>query len=103
MRTTINTGEQRERMITLDSVVVRSSDLLANRLDDELIMMSLGTGKYYGLDDIGTRIWELCAAPVSVRSLVDQLQKEFSVVRQTCEQDCLELLNQMVEEKLIQV
>ena len=88
-------------MITLDSVVVSSSELLSTNLDDELIMMSLETGKYYGLDDIGTRIWELCSAPVCVRSLVDQLQKEYSVDRKTCEDHCLDLLNKMAAENLI--
>lgn len=56
-------------------------------------MMSIENGEYYGLDDIGSRIWEL----------IDTLLERFDVDRETCERDVLKFLNELDEDKILEV
>ena len=80
----------------------RNADLVGATIDDELVMMSVEHGQYYGLSGIGPRVWELIAAPRTFDELVEQILEEFAVDRKVCEKDMVEFLDQMQELGLIQ-
>jgi hypothetical protein len=87
--------------ITLDSVVVRSGEVMASPVDDELVMIDLERGMYYGLDGSGAGIWELLAQPVRVRDLCTSLMQLYDVEQPVCEADVLAVLNEMAVEGLV--
>ncbi len=89
--------------VSLDTVVQRADDIIASDMDGETVMMSLENSAYYGLDTIGSRIWELIALPTSVAQVCSMLVTEFDVALETCQADVLELLNHLYAEKLITV
>ena len=89
--------------IGLETVVVRSEELVSSDLDGETVLMSVQNGKYYGMDAIGSRIWVLIAQPILVSELCDTLLEEFDVVREQCEQDVLAFLNQLAKDNLAKV
>jgi Coenzyme PQQ synthesis protein D (PqqD) len=92
-----------ERSIGLDSVVVRNREPVTADVDGTAVMMSLLQGKYYGLDAVGTRIWELIEQPISARQLCDRLMEEFAVDAETCERDVLDFVRELAAEKLVEV
>ncbi|MQP68589.1 lasso peptide biosynthesis PqqD family chaperone [Niveispirillum sp. SYP-B3756] len=57
----------------------RADGLLTADVDGELLMMSVEQGRYFNLNSVGSRIWELLAAPVAVDGLVDALTAEYDV------------------------
>lgn len=87
--------------ITLESVVRRSSDVMASPVDNELVMMDIERGMYYALNPVGSDIWERLTQPVRVADLCAQLQQEYAVDRSTCEADVLAVLNDMAENGLL--
>jgi len=42
---------------------VRNKRLLASRMDDEIVMMHPESGKYFALNPVAARIWELLETP----------------------------------------
>ncbi len=42
-----------------DTIIQRKSDLLFNEIDGEVVMLSVENSEYYGMDKVGSRIWEL--------------------------------------------
>ena len=86
--------------ITAETVISQIEEIVASDIDGETVMMSVENGKYYGLDDIGSRIWELIERPVKVSDLVNTLLERFDVDRETCEKDVLEFLNGLNEDKI---
>ncbi|MEJ0043363.1 MAG: PqqD family protein [Rhizomicrobium sp.] len=52
---------------------------LTAEVRDELVMMSVDTGKYIGLNEVGARIWQLLETPQSREALCAQLVREFDV------------------------
>lgn len=90
-------------LIQLNSILIQNQEILSADLDEELVMISLETDAYYALDAIGRRIWELISQPTMVADLCATLQEEYHVDATTCQQDVLELLNEMVEQGLITI
>jgi hypothetical protein len=85
------------------TTVTQTKELVSSDLDGETVLLSIETGKYYNMDPIGSRIWELIKDPMSVSDLIDILLGEFEVDRQQCEAEVLAFLNKLAEDNLIQV
>lgn len=89
--------------ITLNSTISQIEDIVASDIDNEKVMMSIERGEYFGLEPIGSRIWELLAEPVKVSAIIDALLPQFDVDRQTCEQDVLAFLEELHNAGILQV
>jgi hypothetical protein len=84
-----------------DSCVVASGERVSSVLGDETIILSLADETYYGLNSIGTRIWQLVQEPRRVRDIRDAILDEYDVARETCEHDLLRLLAQLGDKGLL--
>jgi len=89
--------------LNLKSIVSRSSAPVWAHIDDEVVMMSLKQNGYFGLDDIGSRVWFLISEPITIAELHTHLMEEYEVDAKTCETDLLNLLNSLAEQNLIEV
>ncbi len=89
--------------ITPQSIIRRNNNLLFNDIDGEIVMLSIENSEYYGMDKIGSRIWELIENPVSVNELIDKLLEEYDVTRDQCTYDTTGFLEQLAEKKLISI
>ena len=87
--------------IIVQSKIQRNPGMIASNLDGEIVMMSVENGEYYGLDEIGSRIWELIEKPIVIVKLIQSLMVEFEVERQQCEEDTLEFLADLFSRNLI--
>lgn len=84
------------------TVLIRRTDgLLSAAIGDELLMMSAAEGKYFNLNDVGTRIWELLAEPVSAEGLVAALTAEYTVDADTAREQVVEFLSALRERGLL--
>ncbi len=82
--------------ITLDSVVVASGDQVSCDLGGEAAILHLKAGIYYGLDPLGTRIWNLMREPKEVNEILENLLKEYEVDALGCERDLFALLERLL-------
>ncbi|GAB4303350.1 MAG: PqqD family protein [Marinilabiliales bacterium] len=89
--------------IKLTDKVGRHPDMLYSQLDDEIVMMSIENGEYYGLNEIASRIWELLKKDMQVSDIISELMNEYEVDEETCKNDVFEFLSEMMEKKLIQI
>ena len=88
-------------MVELTTRPGRGDRVLAQRAGDSLILLDPANGYYYALDDVGARIWELCDGARSVGDIVDVISCEYNAPAATIADDALELLNELVAEKLV--
>jgi len=84
-----------------NSVLQRASEMLFNKIDEEVVMLSITNSEYYGLDKVGSRIWELLESPVSMKELVRMLLEEYDVSQEQCEIDTVTFLNKLIDKKLL--
>ena len=73
----------------------RNPDLTGATIDDELVMMGVEHGQYYGLTGVGPRVWELIEKPLTFNELLARILDEFEVELEVCEKDLAEFLKQM--------
>jgi hypothetical protein len=90
-----------ENVINLNSLIQRNGDLVSCDLDGETVLMSMETGKYYGMNSMGSHIWALLETTRSVSEICKVLLAEFDVERQLCEREMLAFLNNLARENLI--
>ncbi len=89
--------------LSLMSLVQWSGDPIAAPVDEELVILSVDRGTYYGLDDIGSEIWQRLETPVRVDALCDALTEKYEGDRATIERDVLQLLENLAADGLISV
>jgi hypothetical protein len=86
------------------TLVVRDDgELLTTVIDGELIGMSVEQGACYGLNAVGTRVWELLAEPRSLEDLCEQLREEYEVDGDQCQREVRDLVEQLRREGLVKV
>jgi hypothetical protein len=84
-------------LITLETTVSRAGETLYARAGtDEAVMMSVAAGRYYGLNAVALRIWELLERPMTIAWLCARLCEEFEVDARTCETEVLNFVNELV-------
>jgi Coenzyme PQQ synthesis protein D (PqqD) len=72
-------------------------------LDGEAVVLSIDNGKYYSMNEVGSRIWALVQRPIAVAALIDLLVGEFEVERTVCEQEVLEFLRDLHADGLVRI
>jgi hypothetical protein len=87
----------------LNATVVAIKDVLGCELLEEVIILNLKSGVYYGLDSLGARIWELIQKPMLVRDVCDVILDEYDVEREKCERDLCIFLQELVVNSLVEV
>src|SRR5262245_62952277 len=89
--------------LKLDSIVQRDPDVIAAEADQDLVMVSIANGAYYGVSDVAREIWEAIEQPKKVSDLIDDLTANYKVERSLCEQEILSFLQSLLTEHLLQV
>jgi len=87
--------------ITPETILQRKGDLLFNQIDGEVVMLSIENSEYYGMDKVGSRIWELLEQPMNFKELVNKLMEEYEVSEQQCSQDTLTFIKKLQDKNLI--
>jgi hypothetical protein len=86
-----------------DQLIKVTDDQICCDLDGEAVILSLKTGTYYGLDQVGARIWALIQEPKTITDLLHVLLSEFDVDSVRCEQDLRLLLRNLNEAGLVEI
>ena len=80
-----------------------NADHLVAELGDDLVIMSVQTGSYYGLDAVGVSVWKRLEQPCNFADLVAHVLDRFDVDAASAEKDLTVLLNEMRAEGLVSI
>jgi Coenzyme PQQ synthesis protein D (PqqD) len=89
--------------VTIDSVLVQSSEPKAAVLDGSVVVLSVRAGAYFGFNRVASEIWQMLAAPCCVGRIVDALCESHDVDRETVVRDVTPFLQTLLEQKLARV
>lgn len=79
----------------------QNSDIIGSPVDDEMVMMDIDKGSYFGLNSMGSKIWELVEEPKSIPDLVNLLTDEYDISKKECEKQVSEFISALVEANLV--
>ena len=78
-----------------------SADVIFRELDGEAVLLDFASGRYYGLNAVGTRVWTLLAAGQTVATAVDVVVSEFDAVEDQVARDVEELVAELLSRGLL--
>ena len=74
-----------------------SNEALSQEVNGETVILDLQSESYFGLDEVGTRIWQLLQEEKDLQKVFDALLQEYYVEAEQLEQDLIELVDKLIE------
>ncbi|WP_240725170.1 PqqD family protein [Mangrovimicrobium sediminis] len=87
--------------MTLPSHVRHAPDVIFHEVSGELVLMHVETEHCFGLDAVGSRIWQLIAEDGAVQSVHEALAAQYEVDEPRLRRDLEQLLGQLLEAGLL--
>ena len=78
-------------------------DVLISGLQDESVLLNLDSERYFGLDEVGTRMLSVLTTSSSIEAALELLLEEYDVEREELRKDLMSLVDQLVEQGLIEI
>ena len=72
-------------------------------LEQESVLLNLQAEFYFGLDEIGTRFWQVLATSSSVETAYQQLLTEFDVPEERLRNDVSKLIENLLDKGLLRI
>jgi Coenzyme PQQ synthesis protein D (PqqD) len=87
----------------LDRTIRIPDHVLFRELDGEAVILNLESGVYFGLDPVGTRVWQLSRDLGSLDAVWRALQEEFDASPQELEADLTTFVSALSSRGLVVV
>jgi hypothetical protein len=88
--------------VSLDNTCILSKDAVFRDLHGEAVILDLGSGTYFGLNTVGTRIWQLIEQHGRLKTVFDELCREYDAAPEELERDLLELVARLADVRLVE-
>jgi len=89
--------------LTLSQQAKPSDDVLFQEVGGEAVLLNLASEQYFGLDPVGTRIWQLLGEDARLQHAFETMQAEYEVEPALLESDLLTLVGKLAEAGLVKV
>jgi hypothetical protein len=90
-------------MLTLDAVLKIPAHVSFSVVGQDAFLLNTSTNKYFALEAVGTRLWELMKDDKTPRQACQVILGEYEVDPAQLEHDLLELLGHLLENGLVEI
>lgn len=90
-------------MATMSSKIAIPDQVIYSQVAGELVLLNLNSGKYYGLDEVGARMYNLLVEYGCLEPAYQTLLAEYDVDGERLQSDLIHLVDHLVENKLLQI
>lgn len=89
--------------ISENATISPTQDQISSELAGEAVILNLDSGIYYGLNEVGARIWELVQQPRRFDEIRDILLAEYDVEPEACSHELTKILLDLRNVRLVEV
>lgn len=90
-------------MVSLTSTARVSDDVVFRELDGEAVLLNMQSGTYFGLDVVGTRVWQLIEQYGALATVLEEVVREFDVDADVATRDLVQLVEQLAARGLVEI
>jgi len=91
-------------MVELNHRVEPDPDVVITELEGkEAVLLNLATKMYYTLNETGLRIWQMLSSGGTLEEISERIQNEFDVSHKKAKGSVLNLIGELIKEKLVKV
>ena len=80
----------------------RPKDVLSRVFDEQAVLLALDSGKYFGMNEVATFVWEQLSSPKSFVQLLTAIVETFDVDEATARTDLEGLASDFIERGLVE-
>lgn len=80
-----------------------SEEVLAQEVSGETVLLDITSEQYFGLNDVGTRIWQLIGGGLNRKEILDVMLREFDVDQSQLEGDLDEIISRLLDAGLVTI
>ena len=88
---------------TPSTIISSAQNQISSELAGEAVILNLSSGIYYGLNEVGARVWELIQQPKRFSEVLDALVEEYDVQPEVCSRDLAEILRVLADANLVDI
>jgi len=78
--------------LDLNQTITLSPEVISQEVSGETVLLDLQSENYFGLDEVGTRIWQLIKETSDLQAIYQTLLAEYDVSEERLQQDLDNLL-----------
>ena len=89
--------------MNLDQKVIFAETVFAQEVDGEMVLLDMESENYFGLDEVGTSIWQEIQEKETLREVLEALLEQYEVEAEMLENDLSDFIEKLVESGLVKV
>lgn len=89
--------------ISPSAVISSTQNQISSELAGEAVILNMTSGIYYGLNEVGARIWELVQEAKQFDELHSALMEEYDVSSEVCKRDLTTIILELKAACLVEV
>ncbi len=87
----------------LKQKIIFSESVFAQEVDGEMVLLDMNSENYFGLDEVGTTIWQAMQEKETLQDVYDAMIEQYEVAPDVLENDLLEFAEKLRESGLIEI
>lgn len=88
---------------TLMQRAIPSTDVLFQEVGGDAVLLDLASENYFGLNPVGTRVWQLLCDDSSLQRVFDALLAEYPIDPERLREDLLAVVTELAQARLVRV
>ena len=89
--------------MNLNQKITFADTVFAQEVDGEMVLLDMNSENYFGLDEVGTAIWQAMQEKETLQEVLDVLLEQYEVESDVLEKDLADFVNKLVESELVEV
>ncbi|MEP6390077.1 MAG: PqqD family protein [Halioglobus sp.] len=89
--------------MNLKQTITLSPDVISQEVSGETVLLDLKSENYFGLDEVGTRIWQLIESAGDLEAIFNTLMEEYDVDEEQLLGDLSELVGEVEKLGLVKL
>ena len=87
----------------LNQKIIFADTVFAQEVDDEMVILDMESENYFGLDEVGTAIWQEMQEKETLQEVFDTLLAQYDVEPEVLETDLSNFVQKLLESGLVEV
>jgi hypothetical protein len=80
---------------------IQNKKVIQSKIGDEVVMLDMDSGFYFGLNSVASIIWGKLEKPISLEDVINELLEEYNIDRDTCEKDTMAFWAHLLDKNII--
>jgi len=89
--------------MNLNQKIIFADTVFAQEVDGEMVLLDMSSENYFGLDEVGTAIWQGMQEKETLKEVFEVLLAQYEVESDVLEKDLFSFVEKLVQSGLVEV